>query len=94
MQSFIQVNPFRCQMWQLHDRIDAYINEETCRAEIESFLKHGQLVPVLGEVMGAAYLELAETRQASVATIKAEEEKFFSTVASGSSTLTLTAPRW
>ncbi|MES1211645.1 MAG: alanine--tRNA ligase-related protein, partial [Acidobacteriota bacterium] len=43
-----------------------------------------QLVPVLGEVMGTAYLELAETRQASVATIKAEEEKFFATVANGS----------
>jgi alanyl-tRNA synthetase len=43
-----------------------------------------QLVPVLGEVMGSAYPELAETRQASVATIKAEEEKFFSTVANGS----------
>jgi alanyl-tRNA synthetase len=43
-----------------------------------------QLVPVLGEVMGPTYLELAETRQASVATIRAEEEKFFSTVANGS----------
>jgi alanyl-tRNA synthetase len=42
-----------------------------------------KLVPVLGEVMGEAYLELAETRQASVATIKAEEEKFLSTVANG-----------
>ncbi|HYH47246.1 MAG TPA: alanine--tRNA ligase, partial [Thermoanaerobaculia bacterium] len=35
-----------------------------------------RLVPVLGEVMGSAYLELAATRQASVATIQAEEEKF------------------
>jgi len=43
-----------------------------------------KLVPVLGEVMGSAYLELAETRQASVATIHAEEEKFFATVANGS----------
>jgi alanyl-tRNA synthetase len=43
-----------------------------------------QLVPVLGEVMGATYLELAETRQTSVNTIRAEEEKFFSTVANGS----------
>jgi alanyl-tRNA synthetase len=42
-----------------------------------------QLVPVLGEVMGGAYLELAATRQASMATIKAEEEKFLSTVANG-----------
>ncbi|HEX2223319.1 MAG TPA: alanine--tRNA ligase [Thermoanaerobaculia bacterium] len=42
-----------------------------------------KLVPVLGEVMGSAYLELAATRQASVATVKTEEEKFLSTVASG-----------
>jgi alanyl-tRNA synthetase len=42
-----------------------------------------RLVPVLGEVMGSAYLELAATRQASIATIKAEEEKFLSTVAAG-----------
>ncbi|HEY7215567.1 MAG TPA: alanine--tRNA ligase [Thermoanaerobaculia bacterium] len=42
-----------------------------------------KLVPVLGEVMGAHYLELAATRQASMATIKAEEEKFLSTVANG-----------
>ena len=42
-----------------------------------------KLVPVLGEVMGGAYLELAGTRQASMATIKAEEEKFLSTVANG-----------
>ena len=48
MQPFTYVNPFRCQMWPLHDRIESYITEETCRAEIESFAKHGQLVPALG----------------------------------------------
>jgi len=42
-----------------------------------------RLVPVLGEVMGADYLELAATRQASMATLRAEEEKFRSTVANG-----------
>ncbi|HSS76628.1 MAG TPA: alanine--tRNA ligase [Thermoanaerobaculia bacterium] len=47
----------------------------------EAFLH--KLVPVLGDVMGGAYLELAATRQASIATIKAEEEKFLSTVANG-----------
>lgn len=51
MQSIIHVSPFRCQMWSLHDRIDTYITEETCRAEIESFMKHGQLVPVLGRAL-------------------------------------------
>jgi alanyl-tRNA synthetase len=42
-----------------------------------------RLVPVLGEVMGSAYLELAATRQASIATIEAEEQKFRATVANG-----------
>jgi alanyl-tRNA synthetase len=42
-----------------------------------------RLVPVLGEVMGAAYIELAATRQASMATMQAEEEKYRSTVANG-----------
>jgi ParB family chromosome partitioning protein len=35
-------------MWELHDRLETHITEHTCRAEIESFEKHGQLVPVLG----------------------------------------------
>jgi alanyl-tRNA synthetase len=42
-----------------------------------------RLVPLLGEVMGSAYPELAATREASVATVRAEEEKFFDTIASG-----------
>jgi ParB family chromosome partitioning protein len=44
----IKVNPFRCRMWEMHDRLDTHITEESCKAEIESFLKYGQLVPVLG----------------------------------------------
>jgi ParB family chromosome partitioning protein len=35
-------------MWELHDRFDAHITERTCRQLIESFVAHGQLVPVLG----------------------------------------------
>jgi ParB family chromosome partitioning protein len=35
-------------MWSLHDRLDEYITEESCKLEIDSFRKHGQLVPVLG----------------------------------------------
>jgi len=42
------VNPFRCRMWDLHDRLEAHINEGSCRAEIESFQRHGQIVPALG----------------------------------------------
>lgn len=42
------VNPFRCRMWDLHDRLDAHITEDSCKAEIESFQRHGQIVPALG----------------------------------------------
>jgi ParB family transcriptional regulator, chromosome partitioning protein len=44
----VSVNPFRCCMWALHDRLENLIDEHTCRAEIASFLAHGQLMPVLG----------------------------------------------
>lgn len=44
----VSLNPFRCRMWSMHDRIEGYVSEETCRAEIESFERHGQLVPALG----------------------------------------------
>ena len=43
----VSVNPFRCRMWDLHDRLEGDITEETCREEIISFAKHGQLVPAL-----------------------------------------------
>ncbi len=35
-------------MWSLHDRLESTISEHTCKAEIDSFDKHGQLVPVMG----------------------------------------------
>jgi ParB family transcriptional regulator, chromosome partitioning protein len=44
----VSVSPFRCRMWEFHDRQEAYLTEQTCRSEIESFEKHGQLVPALG----------------------------------------------
>jgi alanyl-tRNA synthetase len=43
-----------------------------------------RLVPVMGEVLGRAYPELAATREATVATVRAEEEKFLATLATGS----------
>jgi ParB family chromosome partitioning protein len=48
MRSIVSVNPFRCRVWELHDRLEGQITEETCKAEIESFSKHGQLIPALG----------------------------------------------
>jgi ParB/RepB/Spo0J family partition protein len=35
-------------MWELHDRLEGHISVASCRAEIDSFSKHGQLVPALG----------------------------------------------
>ena len=51
MRNIVAVNPFRIRMWSLHDRFDHHVNEETCKAEIESFTKHGQLVPALGRAV-------------------------------------------
>jgi ParB/RepB/Spo0J family partition protein len=48
MDSIRLVNPFRCRMWGMHDRLEQHISEQTCASEIESFAKHGQLVPALG----------------------------------------------
>ncbi len=42
-----------------------------------------RLVPVVGEAMAGAYPELDATREASVATVRAEEEKFLATLAAG-----------
>jgi ParB family chromosome partitioning protein len=35
-------------MWPLHDRLESRVTEETCKAETESFARHGQLLPALG----------------------------------------------
>jgi ParB family chromosome partitioning protein len=48
MDSVVALSPFRCRMWDLHDRLSVHVNELTCKCEIESFEKHGQLIPVLG----------------------------------------------
>ena len=48
MEAVVAINPFRCRMWTLHDRLDEHVNEETCQPEIESFRRHGQLIPALG----------------------------------------------
>lgn len=48
MPELISINPFRCRMWEWHTRLEEHINEETCRAEIDSFRRHGQQLPALG----------------------------------------------
>ena len=46
--SFLTADPFRCRVWELNDRIEEYVTEESCRAEIASVERAGQLVPVVG----------------------------------------------
>lgn len=48
METVVSVSPFTCRMWALHQRLEHHVNEETCRTEIESIVRHGQLIPVLG----------------------------------------------
>ena len=48
MSQIRSVNPFRCRVWDLHDRLDHLIVEDGCRNEISSFAKNGQLIPALG----------------------------------------------
>lgn len=45
------MDPFRCRVWALHDRLEEHVTEETCREEIESFLASGQRVPALGRAL-------------------------------------------
>ena len=48
MTQIITASPFRCRMWDFHDRLEHLLSEETCRTEIKSFAAHGQWVPALG----------------------------------------------
>lgn len=48
MKEVVAVDPFRCRMWDMHDRLEGSVTEHTCKSELDSFAKHGQLVPVLG----------------------------------------------
>ncbi len=44
----VEVNPFRCRVWHLHERMEEYVSEKTCEAEIRSFEERGQLIPAIG----------------------------------------------
>lgn len=51
------VNPFKCQMWSMHDRLGDEIDLKTCRSLLKSMQQHGQKQPVLGRLApeGAEY---------------------------------------
>src|SRR5688572_27609927 len=42
------LSPLRCRMWAHHDRLEDYLDEDSCRAEIESVRRHNQLIPAVG----------------------------------------------
>jgi len=44
----IMADPFRCRMWANHERLERFITDSSCQAEIKSFTSHGQRIPVLG----------------------------------------------
>lgn len=41
------VDPFECRMWKCHDRLQEYLDENTCRDVVESLRRDGQKNPVL-----------------------------------------------
>ena len=47
MKQIVEIDPFFCRMWDFHDRLEHHVDELSCKAEIDSVLKHGQLVPAL-----------------------------------------------
>lgn len=49
--SFITADPFRCRVWDLNDRIEEYVTEDSCRSEIASMERDGQLVPAVGRML-------------------------------------------
>jgi ParB family transcriptional regulator, chromosome partitioning protein len=48
MQPFIQADPFKCRMWNLHSRGEERINADECEEEIRSVRKFGQVIPAIG----------------------------------------------
>jgi ParB family transcriptional regulator, chromosome partitioning protein len=44
----VSVDPHRCRVWPLHDRLMDQVNEASCAAEIQSFKNSGQMIAALG----------------------------------------------
>lgn len=47
MTNVLCIDPQRCRLWEGHERRTENIDENSCRAEIDSFLSHGQRIPAL-----------------------------------------------
>lgn len=46
--TILEVDPHRCRMWELHDRLEEHLPHSTSATQIERFDRRGQLAPVLG----------------------------------------------
>jgi ParB family chromosome partitioning protein len=44
----LYVDPWRCRMWEMHDRASELLTADACREVIRSLKDHGQAIPVLG----------------------------------------------
>lgn len=42
------MDPWRCRMWEMHDRASELLTADVCRDVIRSFKEHGQILPALG----------------------------------------------
>ena len=49
--SLVSADPFRCRSWALNARLEDDLTEASCRAEIDSVARNGQLVPVIGRTL-------------------------------------------
>jgi len=45
------ISPFKCRMWEMHDRLGEDINEDSCASLVQSIRKHGQQHAVLGRTV-------------------------------------------
>jgi ParB/RepB/Spo0J family partition protein len=43
----ISTNPFRCRVWAERGRLEEWVTEKSCEAELKSIAAHGQITPVL-----------------------------------------------
>jgi len=48
MAATVPVDPCRCRVWHLHERLEEDLSLEGCHDEIHSFREHGQLIPAIG----------------------------------------------
>lgn len=42
------ISPFKCRMWDMHDRLGEHVDLKSCAPLIDSIQKHGQKQPALG----------------------------------------------